>query len=52
MNKLMDHRKQKHVEMCKPCEPKNGICRYQENPEKCWFLHKDFSQDMNKNAPP
>ena len=52
MNELMEHRNLKHIEMCKPCEPKNGICRYQENPEKCWFVHKDFPQAMNKPVPP
>ena len=52
MNELMGHRKLKHIEMCKPCEPKNGTCRFKENPDKCWFAHEDFSQDRNKQVPP
>ena len=52
MNELMSHRKEKHLEMCKPCEPKSGTCRYKETPEKCWFSHQDFSQERNKTIPP
>ena len=42
MNTLMHHRKKRHEELCRPCEPKNGNCRYEDNPESCWFIHQDF----------
>ena len=52
MNELMSHRKQKHIDLCKPCEPKNGVCRFKDQPERCWFIHQDFSQELNKQVPP
>ena len=52
MKELMSHRKREHIELCKPCEPKNGTCRFEDHPEKCWFLHKDFSQASKKQNPP
>ena len=52
MNTLMCHRKNEHSDVCRPCEPKNGTCRFKDNPESCWFIHKDFSQVQNKTAPP
>ena len=33
MNTLMHHRKKEHEDLCRPCEPKNGNCRYEDKPE-------------------
>ena len=52
MNELMSHRKKKHIDLCKPCEPKTGSCRFEDQPERCWFIHQDFSQALNKQVPP
>ena len=52
INDLMSHRKKKHIDLVKPCEPKNGNCRFEDQPEKCWFIHKDFLQATKKQAPP
>ena len=52
MNELMKNRKNKHIDLCKPCLPKGGECRFKENPEKCWFVHKDFQMVGKKPVPP
>ena len=52
MNTLMYHRKKEHEELCRPCEPKNGSCRYEDNPQSCWFIHQDFLQVVNRTVPP
>ena len=52
INDLMSHRKKKHIDLVKPCEPKNGNCRFDDHPEKCWFIHKDFLQATKNQAPP
>ena len=52
MNELMNHRKKKHIELCKPCNPKQGPCRFANQPEMCWFSHKDFPQALNQQIPP
>ena len=52
MNELMKHRKRKHIELCKPCLPKGDKCRFEENPDQCWFIHKDFQLVRKKSAPP
>ena len=52
MNSLMSHRKKEHIELCKPCMPKNEKCRFENMPDKCWFLHQDFQQGGRKHNPP
>ena len=52
MNELMSHRKKKHIELCKPCNPKQGVCRFKDQPERCWFTHQVFQQAMNYQVPP
>ena len=52
MNELMRHRKKTHIELCKPCIPKQGVCRFEDQPERCWFTHKDFQQALNRQVPP
>ena len=52
INELMRHRKREHIELCKPCSPKEGSCRFENDPDRCWFLHEDFQQRGNKQAPP
>ena len=52
MNELMSHRKKKHIDLCKPCEPKNGPCCFENMPEMCWFVHSDFSEGSRKQVPP
>ena len=52
INELMGHRKKNHIELVKFCEPKQGICRFESQPERCWFKHKDFSQATRKQGPP
>ena len=52
MNELMNHRKKKHIELCKPCNPKQGPCRFANQPERCWFSDKDFPQALNQQIPP
>ena len=51
-NELMRHRKREHIELCKPCSPREGNCRFESNPDRCWFLHKDFQEGGEKEAPP
>ena len=48
----MKHRKRKHIELCKPCLPKGDKCRFEENPDQCWFIHKDFQSVRKKLALP
>ena len=52
MNELMSHRKKEHIELCKPCDPKQGTCRFENQPERCWFTHMDFLQATNRQVPP
>ena len=52
MNELMSHRKKKHIEYCKTCEPKNRTCRFENMPERCWFVHVDFCQPLKNQVPP
>ena len=52
MNGLMSHRKVDHIELCRPCVPKNGKCIFENIPQKCWFLHEDFQQERKKHNPP
>ena len=52
INGLMSHRKKKHIELCKPCRPKNEMCRFEENPERCWFIHEDFQMGQQNPDPP
>ena len=52
MNGLMSHRKKTHIELCKPCQPKNGNCRFENPPEKCCFVHQHFQEVMKKHNPP
>ena len=52
MNSLMSHRKKDHIDLCKPCQPKNGNCRFENNIEKCWFVHQNFQEVMKKHNPP
>ena len=48
----MIHRKKKHIELVKLCDPKQGTCRFEKEPEKYWFKHKDFLQAKNRQVPP
>ena len=52
INELMTHRKKKHIEMVKPCDPKQGTCRFEKEPEKCWFKHTNFLQATKRTVPP
>ena len=52
INDLMKHRKREHIELCKPCSPKEGNCCFENEPERCWFIHQDFHQLGKKEAPP
>ena len=52
MNELMSHRKKMHIELCKPCHPKEGACRFANHPERCWFIHQSFQQAQNQQVPP
>ena len=50
IHELMFHRKKKHIELVKLCDPKQGTCRFEKEPEKCWFKHKDFLLATNRVA--
>ena len=52
MNDLMRHRNSKHIELCKPCMPKEGKCKFEKDTDRCWFIHKDFQKVSNKQDPP
>ena len=52
INELMEHRKKDHLEICKLCLPKEGSCRFENNPDRCWFVHQDFQKGGEKQAPP
>ena len=52
LNNLMTHKKKEHLELCKPCSPKDGTCQFEDAPEKCWYIHKDFQEHRRKKGPP
>ena len=52
INELMKHRKREHLELCKPCSPKEGNCCFENEPDRCWFIHQEFHQLGEKEAPP
>ena len=52
MSGLMSHRKKEHIELCKPCQPRNGNCRFENTPERCWFVHQSFQEARKKHNPP
>ena len=52
INDLMSHKKKEHIEFCKPCSPKNGVCRFEKIPEKCWYIHEDFQLREAQQVPP
>ena len=52
INDLMTHRKREHKELYKPCSPREGNCCFESNPDRCWFMHEDFQQRGDKEAPP
>ena len=52
MNDLMRHRKSKPIELCKPCMPKEGKCKFEKDNDRCWFIHKDFQKVSKKQDPP
>ena len=52
LNGLMSHRKKKHVELLKQCKPKSGSCRFENNPDRCWFIHGDFRKVLKHQVPP